>query len=157
MGTSDSTSLGSSSESGELVIIEDGWTEHLKDKDSNSAVGVCTETSMPLVDLCELKSSGEDDETVATSSDCTTGSINSSIGSGIVGTTREKHLEVEDPKGYRRPTISSARKSVGKSQRISSWRSQRATVDFTYSPAKCTTTATRGRSHNLDTCKTCLF
>merc|ERR1711865_214057 len=79
MGTSDSTSLGSSSESGELVIIEDGWTEYLKDKDSNSAVRVCTETSMPLVDLCELKSSGEDDETVATSSDCTTGSINISF------------------------------------------------------------------------------
>merc|ERR1712194_294517 len=116
---------------GESVIIEAVWTEHLKDKDSDS---------------------GQDDETVATSSDCTTGSINSSTASGIVGTTGERLLEVEDPKGYLRPTISSASKSVGKSQRSSAGRSPRATVDFTD-----TTTATSGRRHSLDTCKNCLF
>jgi len=143
------------SESEELVVTEDCWTDHLKEQDSDSAVGVCsTEPAIPLVDLCEMKSSGRDDETVATSSDCTTtGSINSDTGSGIAETAGERLLKAEeDPKGYLRPTISSVNKSVEKSRRSSAGRSPRESLDFTHS-----TTATSGRRHSLDTCRTCLF
>lgn len=99
-----------------------------------------------------------DDETVATLSDCTTESIDSCSGSGIVGYSEESSeelLETEGLKGYQRPTISSERKRVRKSPRNSAGKLLHVTIDLTSSgAAKLTTTATRERRHSLDTCKT---
>lgn len=144
--------IGSLSEGRETETSEDSWTQYLKEGGSNGAEGECTETSELIGELIEVITSVEDQETTASSSKCTTGSVESSSGSGPVGTSKKSSgdgecLKEDVIKGYQRPTVSSTRRFAG--------RSPRKTIKLSpSSTAPHTPTANRG---HLEECKTSLF